>query len=94
MKISTTETESCLTFEEVTIRKPSIGDFEYAERIAGKTTGIAYLSALLSRIATFDGHKLTSDDIFKFSPDTFVELSKALAVVADETERKGASNVS
>lgn len=67
-----------LEIGEVTMREPLVEDLIMAERIAGKVEGVAFTSALLSQIVTFDGEELPPEEIRRLSSKDFLILSAEL----------------
>lgn len=73
-----------MQFNEVEIREATVGDLIQAERIAGKTDGIAFVAALLSQVATFDGQKLPAEELYKLSATDLAELGNAVAPTVED----------
>lgn len=69
----------CLTFEEVEVREATVGDLIQAERAAGKADGIAFVAALLSQVALFDGQKLPPEELHRLSASDMTALGNAAA---------------
>lgn len=84
MKI-TKEKNELKSYKDVKIRKPKVGDYILAERIAGNNDGIKYSVALISQICIFDGEKLPPEEIEKMDGIDFLELSNALMDYGFET---------
>lgn len=78
MKITIKKTETKKEYEEVIMREPTAGDILEAQRIAGSPEGLPLTVALLSLIATFDGQKLTYEDIKLMPMPLFFELAGEL----------------
>lgn len=73
-----------LKFEEVEVREATVGDLIQAERVAGKPEGIAFIAALLSQVATFDGQKLPAEELYKLSAADLAELGNAAAPTVED----------
>lgn len=71
-----------LRFEEAEVREATVGDLLQAERIAGRADGIAFVAALLSQVATFDGKKLPPEELHRLSAADLAELGNAAAPAA------------
>lgn len=52
-------------FKEVRVRRPLMNDYHLAQLIAPDLESIKYTAALLSRVATFDGKKLSAEEIME-----------------------------
>lgn len=78
MKV-TKKQNDLLHFEEVEVREANVGDLVQAERIAGKAEGMAFIVALISQVATFDGKKLPAEELYKLSAADLAELGNAVA---------------
>lgn len=83
MKITKKES-TVLKFEEVEVREATVGDLIQAERVAGKPEGIAFVAALLSQVATFDGQKLPAEELYKLSASDLAELGNAAAPTVED----------
>ena len=83
MKITKKES-TVLKFEEVEVREATVGDLIQAERVAGKPEGIAFIAALLSQVATFDGQKLPAEELYKLSAADLAELGNAAAPTVED----------
>lgn len=83
MKITKKES-TVLKFEEVEVREATVGDLVQAERVAGKPEGIAFVAALLSQVATFDGQKLPAEELYKLSASDLAELGNAAAPTVED----------
>lgn len=70
---------NALQFETVEVREATVGDLIQAERVAGKPEGIAFVVALLSQCATFDGQKLPAEELYKLAAADLAELGNAVA---------------
>lgn len=75
-----------LKFNEVEVREAMVGDLIQAERVAGKPDGVAFVAALLSQVATFDGKKLPPEELHRLSAADMTALGNAAA----PTEEAGA----
>jgi len=84
MKIIKDETEH-KRYKEVKIRRPKVGDYITAERIAGNQEGIKYSVALMSQICIFDGSRLPPEEIEAMDGMDFLELSNVLMEYGFET---------
>ncbi len=76
------------SIQKVDLRKPVVADMIAAERIVGDVTGksVEFSSALLSRVGTFDGEKLTPEELAqRLTVDEMAELAKMLGVGGQET---------
>ncbi len=69
-----------LSVEEVEIRESVVEDLVTAERITGKTQGFAFLAAVLSQVATFDGQRLPPEDLERLSTKDFLLLAGELGL--------------
>ena len=78
MKIIKKESDF-LQFKEVEIREATVGDLIQAERTAGRADGIAFIAALLSQVALFDGKKLPAEELHRLSVAAMTELGNAAA---------------
>lgn len=78
MKIIKKESDF-LKFKEVEIREAMVGDLIQAERAAGKPDGIAFVAALLSQVALFDGKKLPAEELYRLSATDMTALGNAAA---------------
>lgn len=65
-------------YQNIEVREPKVSDFLEAERIAGKSEGVAFLTALTASICTFDGLRLTYEDVQGLPVSSFLELQKTL----------------
>ena len=83
MKITKKES-TVLKFEEVEVREATVGDLIQAERVAGKPEGVAFVAALLSQVATFDGQKLPAEELYKLSASDLAELGNAAAPTVED----------
>jgi len=76
-----------LQFKEVEIREATVGDLIQAERTAGKAEGIAFVAALLSQLALFDGKKLPAEELYRMSATDMAELGNAVAPTVEAGEK-------
>lgn len=76
MKITIEKSTDKLEIKNVTVREPLVEDFLEAQKYENNTQ---MSMALVSQICTFDGKKLTLEEIEKLSLSTFLELSTELA---------------
>lgn len=74
-----------LAVENVEMREPLVGDLISAERISGRTDGVAFTAALISQIATFDGANLPPEELESLSSSDFLALSAELDVLGVAT---------
>lgn len=78
MKIEVKKTEGVLHFDNIEVRTAEVKDIINAQRASGATEGAAYSAALLSEICTFDGKKLTCEDLGRMSMADFLDLQTEL----------------
>jgi len=78
MKIEVKKTEGVLHFEKVEVRTAEVQDIINAQRSTGATEGAAYTTALMAEICTFDGKKLTYEDLRRMSMADFLDLQTEL----------------
>ena len=77
MKITVKKSEK-KEYSEVILREPTGNDLLEAHRIAGSDEGMPLVAAMLSQIATFDGQRLTYEDIKMLPLTLFLELATEL----------------
>lgn len=77
MKITIKKSEA-KEYQNIEIREPKVADFLEAERIAGKSEGVGFITALTACICIFDGQKLTYEDVQGLPIPLFLDLQKAL----------------
>lgn len=68
----------CLSFENVEVKKPLTDDVISAEMLAEKTEGFSFFLALISVCCTFDGKKLTYEDLKRLDAMDFFALLQSL----------------
>ena len=76
MKISIEKSTDKLEFKNVTVREPLVADFLEAQKFEDNSR---ISMALISQICTFDGKKLTMEELEQLPLSTFLELSTELA---------------
>ena len=76
MKITIEKSTDKLEIKNVTVREPLVEDFLEAQKYEDQTK---MSLALISQICTFDGKKLTMEELEKLPLATFLELSTELA---------------
>ena len=79
MKITVNKSVSKQGIKEVVVNEATVQDVIDASRLAGMTEGVAFMAALMAQICTFDGKKLTYEDIAALPSSVFFELSAHLA---------------
>ena len=77
MKIKKIENNDCFKFEEVEVRKPTVKDSIYAQRVSGKDQGVKFVAALLASCAKFDGKTVVAEQIEKMEISDFLECAQA-----------------
>ncbi len=78
MKITVKKNENPLSFKEVEAREALVEDMINAHRISGETEGPAFNCALVASICTFDGKKVTAEDLAKMNSGDFLGLQLEL----------------
>lgn len=78
MKITREGGKEPLKFKEVKLREPLVEDLLAAERISGKLEGVAFTTALISQIGTFDGKPQPPEELGRLSSKDFLALSGEL----------------
>lgn len=76
MKITIEKSTDKLEIKNVTVREPLVEDFLEAQKYEDQTK---ISMALISQICTFDGKKLTMEELEKLPLSSFLELSAGLA---------------
>lgn len=72
------ESKTTLQFTNVTARKVEAGDMLTAQRISGANEGNAFTLAIIAQVCTFDGKKLTYEDLQHLPFEDFLELQSQL----------------
>jgi len=80
MKVTITKTENPLTFDNVEAREATVQDMMNAQRASGEAEGPAFNAALTAEICTFDGKKLTFEDLAKMRATDFLSLYLELTI--------------
>lgn len=75
MKITIEKSTDKLEIKNVTVREPLVEDFLEAQKYEDQTK---MSMALISQICTFDGKKLTMEELEKLPLSSFLELSTEL----------------
>lgn len=75
MKITIAKSENALQFKEVTVREPLVEDLMEAQKYGSDTQTSA---ALVAQICTFDGKRLTMEEVARLPLNSFLELSATL----------------
>jgi methyl coenzyme M reductase alpha subunit len=70
--------KSTLHFTNVVARKVEAGDMLTAQRISGANEGNAFTLAIIAQVCTFDGKKLTYEDLQHLPFEDFLELQSQL----------------
>ncbi len=78
MKITVKKSEDLLTFKKVEAREALVEDMLNAYRVSNEMEGPGFNCALISQICTFDGKKLTYEDVQKMASGDFLELQLEL----------------
>ena len=80
-------------FEVVEVREVVVEDMLKAERVAGDGKGIAFVAALVSQLATFDGKALPTEEVSRMKAADFFALVEAtgLAELADSLKESSSS---
>lgn len=73
---------SALQLANVTARKVEAGDMLTAQRISGANEGNAFTLAIIAQVCTFDGKKLTYEDLQHLPFEDFLELQSQLMDLA------------
>lgn len=79
MKVTVKKQENSLTFENIEAREALVEDMLNAQRVSGEAEGAAFNAALVAEICTFDGKKLTWEDVQKMRASDFLSLQLELA---------------
>ena len=74
MKVTVQKQENPLKFENIEAREALVGDMLIAQRISDAGEGPAFNAALMAQICTFDGKKLTFEDLQKMRASDFLSL--------------------
>ena len=78
MKVTVKPAENPLKFENIEAREALIGDMLNAQRASGESEGVGFNSALAAEICTFDGKKLTFEDLKEMKASDFLSLQLEL----------------
>lgn len=78
MKVTVKKQENPLRFENVEAREALVEDMLNAQRSSGELEGVAFSMGLIAEICTFDGKKLTMEDIRKMPATDFLSLQTEL----------------
>ena len=79
MKVTVKKSEGLLKFENVEAREALVEDMLNAQRASGETDGIGFNMALMGEICTFDGKKLTFEDLRKLPATDFLSVQIELS---------------
>ena len=74
MKVTVKPAENPLKFENIEAREALVQDMLNAQRASGESEGVAFNTALAAEICTFDGKKLTFEDLTKMKASDFLSL--------------------
>ena len=80
MKVTVKKTENPLCFENIEAREALVEDMLNAQRASGMTEGPGFNIALAAQICTFDGKKLTYEDLAKMRASDFLSLQLELTM--------------
>lgn len=78
MEIVRVENQDSFKFEKVELRKPTVRDSIYAQRVSGGDQGLKFVAALIASCAKFDGKPAVMEQVEKMELPDFLELGKAL----------------
>ena len=78
MKVTVKKQEHSLKFENVEARESLVEDMLNAQRASGEMEGIGFSMGLIAEICTFDGKKLTIEDLRKMPATDFLSLQTEL----------------
>lgn len=81
MKVSLKKADNPLSFENVEAREALVEDMLNAQRASGENEGIGFNMALAAEICTFDGKKLTFEDLHKMKASDFLSLQLDLTAL-------------
>lgn len=79
MEIKVNKGKAKRAIKEIVINEVTVQNMIDASRLASTSDGPAFMAALISQICTFDGNKLTYEEVTELSASTFLELSATLA---------------
>lgn len=79
MKVTVNKAENPLSFENIEAREALVEDMLNAQRASGESEGVGFNMALAAEICTFDGKKLTFEDIRKMKATDFLSLQLELS---------------
>lgn len=77
MRISV-EKKQTKSYKEITVKRPQVRDFIEAKRITGSDDEFENACALASVLCSFDGDRLTFEDIKLLPMSDFLQLQNAL----------------
>lgn len=80
MKVTVKKAENPLLFEKVEAREALVQDMMNAQRASGEAEGPAFNAALTAEICTFDGKKLTYEDLAGMRAADFLSLYLELTI--------------
>jgi hypothetical protein len=78
MKVTVKKSEDHPTFENIEAREALVEDMLNAQRASGESEGVGFNMALAAEICTFDGKKLTYEDLRKVRATDFLSLQLEL----------------
>ncbi len=78
MKVTVKKQENRLEFKNVEAREALVEDMLNAQRSSGEIEGVAFSMGLMAEICTFDGKKLTVEDLRKLPATDFLSLQTEL----------------
>lgn len=74
MKVTVKKNENPLKFENIEAREALVEDMLNAQRASGESEGVGFNMALMAEICTFDGKKLTYEDLRQMPASDFLSL--------------------
>lgn len=80
MKVTVKPAENPLKFENIEAREALVQDMLNAQRASGEPEGVAFNTALAAEICTFDGKKLTFEDLAQMKASDFLSLQLELTI--------------
>ncbi len=78
MKVTVKKNEKSLKFKEIDAREAVVEDMLNAQRASGEVEGVGFNMAVVAEICTFDGKKLTMEDLRKMPATDFLQLQTEL----------------
>ena len=78
MKVTVKKNEKSLKFKDVEAREAVVEDMLNAQRASGEVEGVGFNMAIVAEICTFDGKKLTMEDLRKMPATDFLQLQTEL----------------